>query len=79
VSQHNSDFDPLPVVIQEDDPIHVGSYPFCADPACPCHEESDFINGQVAIGVEQGLLTPAEATNIVSGKQVYQDWRGVER
>lgn len=62
-------------VIMEDDPIHEDPYPFCSGPTCPDKEP---VNNQEAITrindeVIAGLLTPKEATNIVQGKQVYQE------
>lgn len=60
---------PLPV-INEDPPIHLGPYYFCTvDPTCPCHDDLDLIT-QVACEVEDGLLTPGEATRIVQGRQI---------
>ena len=60
---------PLPV-IDEDPPIHVGPYYFCTnDPTCLCHDDPDLI-AQVAGEVEDGLLTPNEATRIVQGRQL---------
>jgi len=58
-------------VIQEDDPIHLPPYYFCAtdDPTCPCREDPELI-AFMASEVEQGLLSPSEATRIVQGRQV---------
>lgn len=63
--------DPLPVVILEDDPMHCPPYYFCAtdDPTCPCHEDQDLI-AYVAAEVEQGVLSPSEASRIVQGRQI---------
>jgi len=57
-----------PIVIpMEDDILHTQSHPFCSDPSCPCHEDPELL-ANVAQAVEQGLLTPAEATRLVEGK-----------
>ncbi len=59
-----------PIVIpMEDDILHTQSHPFCSDPTCPCHEDQELLS-DVAHAVEQGLLTPAEATRFVGGKAV---------
>lgn len=57
-------------VILEDEPIHRPPYYFCTtdDSTCPCREDSDLI-AHVASEVEQGLLSPSEATRIVQGRQ----------
>lgn len=62
--------DPFPTVILEDEPIHLPPYYFCAtdDPTCPCREDQELI-ASVASEVEQGILTPLEATRIVQGRQ----------
>lgn len=49
--------------------IHNPTTPFCPVYLCPCHEDEDAI-GQVAQAVSDGLLTPQEATDFVSGRQV---------
>jgi hypothetical protein len=57
-----------PIIIpMEDDILHTQSHPFCSDPTCPCHEDSELLS-DVAYAVEQGLLTPAEAARFVEGK-----------
>ncbi len=59
-----------PVVIpMEDDLLHTDHDPFCCDPGCPCHENSQAIE-QVSDLVENGLMTPAEATRFVQGRQL---------
>jgi hypothetical protein len=60
-----------PVVVpMEDDLFHTQEHPFCnIDPTCPCHEDPELLSG-VAQAVEQGLLTPDEATRIVMGRTV---------
>lgn len=68
---NNTHPDPFPTVILEDEPIHCPPYYFCAtdDPTCPCHEDPDLI-AHVAAEVEQGILTPSEASRIVQGRQI---------
>ncbi len=59
-----------PIVIPMEDPIlHTKSHPFCNDPTCPCHEDSELLS-EVAQAVEQGFLTPDEAMRVVTGKIV---------
>lgn len=43
--------------------------PFCYDATCPCHEDAVLI-GEVAQAVQDGELTPGEATDLVMGKMV---------
>ncbi len=58
---------PLLVLI-EDEIIHTDDHPFCGtDPTCGCHEDSALI-AEVHEAVEQGLITPEEATLIIQGK-----------
>ncbi|GHO52504.1 hypothetical protein [Ktedonobacter robiniae] len=56
----------LPVILN-DNQRHGITYPFCSDPSCPCHEDQSSI-AQVTQYVNEGLLTPQEATNHVTGK-----------
>jgi hypothetical protein len=61
-----------PIVIpMEDDLIHTADHPFCSidPPTCPCHEDHELI-AEVAMQVEQGLLTSDEATQVIAGKTV---------
>jgi hypothetical protein len=57
------------VIPMEDDPLHTSLSPFCSDPTCPCHESPDLLE-MVAEAVQEGLLTPAEATAFVAGKTI---------
>ncbi|MBV9706061.1 MAG: hypothetical protein JO125_01480 [Chloroflexi bacterium] len=67
-----SDTTQHPIAIPMEDPIiHTDQRPFCAfDPFedCPCHEDPILID-HVADQVTDGLLTPSEATRVVSGRQ----------
>lgn len=52
-----------------DDLIHTEDHSFCDDPNCPCHKDRErinLLNDQIA----QGLLTPQEATLVMSGRTV---------
>lgn len=54
---------------EEDDLLHTPTDPFCQDPSCPCHEDPLLI-AEVAAQVENGLLTPTEATRLVKGEML---------
>ncbi len=54
------------VVPMEDDIIHTKEHPFCCDPTCLCREDSELLS-EVAQAIEQGLITPDEATRITQG------------
>jgi hypothetical protein len=59
-----------PIVIpMEDNLVHTDHDQFCSDPTCPCHEDPELL-ADVAWAVEQGLLTPDEATRVAQGKTV---------
>lgn len=61
--------DPI-VIPMEDALIHTEEHPFCfLDPTCGCHEDPLLI-AEVAQDVIDGLLTPQEATDLVSGKLI---------
>ena len=51
----------------EDPLVHTDEHPFCSDPTCPDKEEPQLL-AEVAQLVQDGLLTPEEATNYVMGK-----------
>jgi hypothetical protein len=62
------DFDNfIPVLPLEDEPLHTPTSPFCLDPTCPCKEDQELIQ-MVGQQVEDGLLTPVEADQLVAGK-----------
>lgn len=65
---HDAHSQPI-VIPMEDDLIHTSETPFCSDPTCPCKEDPDLL-ADVAQQVESGLLTPDEATRLVTGQQV---------
>jgi hypothetical protein len=59
-----------PIVIPMEDAIlHTQSHPFCSDPTCPCKEDPELL-AEVALAVENGLLTAEEASNLVKGETV---------
>ena len=53
----------------EDDLVHTDDSPFCLDSTCPDKDDPDLI-AAVAQQVEDGLLTPEEATRTVQGRQL---------
>ncbi|HZS78233.1 MAG TPA: hypothetical protein VFA41_16595 [Ktedonobacteraceae bacterium] len=57
------------VPVEEEYLPHTLENPFCPEASCPCHEDADNI-AQVAQFVEDGLLTPEEATDFVAGKML---------
>lgn len=59
-----------PVIPVEDEVLHTPTNPFCPfDPACPCHEDATLI-AVVADHVNNGLMTPSEATDFVAGRML---------
>lgn len=52
-----------------DDLIHTEDHPFCDREGCSCHEDCKQVN-LLNDQIEQGLLTPQEATLIMSGKAI---------
>jgi hypothetical protein len=55
------------LVLMEDPILHTTERPFCGDPSCPCSEDPALI-AEVNEAIEQGLITPEEATLIIQGK-----------
>jgi hypothetical protein len=55
------------LVPMEDELIHTDDPPFCGDPTRGCSEDPELI-ASVQQAVEQGLITPGEATLIIQGK-----------
>ena len=59
-----------PIVIPMEDPlIHTDDSPFCADCTCPDKEDPELL-AAVSQLVEDGLLTPDEATRYVKGEML---------
>ncbi len=58
------------VILMEDEILHTPEKPFCSiDPACPCHEDPLLLS-EVATFVQQGLMTPQEATDFGAGRTI---------
>jgi hypothetical protein len=49
--------------------LHTEDKPFCFDANCECHE-NELAIFQVSLYVQDGLMTPAEATTFVEGKGI---------
>ena len=49
--------------------LHTPEKPFCYDAACSCHEDGVLIF-QVWLHVQNGLMTPDEATEFVKGSGI---------
>ena len=56
-------------VIPVDELEHTPEKPFCWNGACPCHEDQELIS-EVTAHVENGLMTPEEATDFVAGRGI---------
>lgn len=57
-------------VVPVDYLLHTPGNPFCpVDPSCPCHVDRENI-AQVASFVQEGLMTPEEATDFVNGRMI---------
>lgn len=57
----------IPVI--SSDVLHSPVHPFCSDEKCDCHEDETLI-AEVAAFVQDGLITPDEATDFVNGKTI---------
>jgi hypothetical protein len=55
------------VIPMEDELEHTPLQPFCFDGTCPCHEDDEAI-AAVYHAVQNGLITPEEATDFVLGR-----------
>lgn len=49
--------------------LHERERPFCWDITCGCHEDRELLT-EVVQFVQNGLMTPGEATNFIAGKTV---------
>ncbi len=56
-------------IVPVDYELHTPEKPFCHDQTCPCHED-EFLIFQVSLHVQDGLLTPDEATDFVKGRGI---------
>jgi len=52
-----------------EDVLHTPENPFCYSPTCECHED-ELLIFQVSLLVQDGLMTPTEATAFVEGKGI---------
>ena len=59
----------LPVILIKDDPQHQ-ERGFCYDASCMCREDNEAAIASIHQAVQDGLLTPQEATDIVAGKMI---------
>lgn len=67
---YGDNFIPVIPVAQETDIRHTPASPFCFDDTnCPCHEDPTLIHA-VYEQIQQGLLTPDEATRTVKGEML---------
>lgn len=57
------------VVPIEHSVLHTAETPFCFDGSCPCHEDPENI-AAVRDAVNDGLLTPDEATRLIHGQTI---------
>lgn len=57
----------IPVIPIENELLHTPINPFCLDTTCRCHEDQEFIQ-TVAQQIQDGLLTPLEASQFTAGK-----------
>lgn len=57
------------IPVNEGSLIHTPGNPFCYDETCGCHEAPELI-AEVADAINQGLLTPDEATRLIAGKTI---------
>ncbi len=62
-------------VIPTDTLTHSQAHPFCSDPACPCHENTEAVN-QVNEWHQDGLISTTDATEIVRGHRPLTDFPG---
>lgn len=77
MNTHNLTLDPTvthPIVIEMEDEItHTVDRPFCRlDPDCPCHTDPELLT-ELALDVQNGLLTPEEAAYIASGQYLPEE------
>ncbi len=57
-------------VIPVDRKIHTEEQPFCGNPDCLCHEESDKI-AQVNGWYQEGIITEQHAKDIIMGRATW--------
>lgn len=57
------------IFVDEQELLHTTDHPFCWNDACECHEDEAAIF-QVSLYVQDGLMTPDEATLFVRGRTI---------
>lgn len=68
----HTDHHPIPIPM-EDPLVHTADTPVCADPTCSDKQDDDLlaeVAQQIAPFVQDGLLTPDEASRLVQGRQL---------
>jgi hypothetical protein len=61
--------DNFPYFVHAGYDLHTPEKPFCYDAACDCHEDEVLVF-QVSLYIDEGLMTPDEATSFVEGKGI---------
>ena len=64
-------------VIPTDTLNHSQAHPFCDDPTCSCHENTEAVN-QVNAWHQEGLISTNDATEIVRGHRPLTDFPSVQ-
>ena len=59
----------LSIIIPVDILLHTGATPFCPVDPCNCHEDPELL-APVTQAVSDGLLTPGEASRLVTGRML---------
>ena len=68
-NMHHSGDNFIPIV-PADTKLHTPESPFCGiDPGCPCYEDPDNREA-LAQAIQDGELTPDEASNIIRGRTI---------
>lgn len=72
IRHNHDDENPIPVIVTTME--HTDAHPFClVDPTCSCHEDADLI-APIAQAVQDGLMTPDEATEYIMGRTLQGGW-----
>lgn len=61
--------DNFSIVVPVDYPLHTPEKPFCYDSTCP-DKEDEILIAEVNQFVQNGLMTPDEATDFVAGRGI---------
>jgi hypothetical protein len=61
--------DTVPYLVYVDHLLHTDAKPFCFDETCDCHDD-DVAVYQVSLYIQDGLMTPEEATEFVKGRGI---------